>query len=114
MDDKGHVVGTEPRKFVLALQGRNLEVEEFGGPPPTQQANTTKKKKAFSKKNVLLFMFYWFVCQDKQDVAKFVHLAKSSPLEAASLLAFKSEADFSRFRKQWKLEGWVSILFYLF
>lgn len=49
--------------------------------------------------------------QDKSDVAKFVHLAKSSPLDAANLLASKSEDDFSRFRKQWKIEGLALLAF---
>ena len=64
VDEKGKVIGTEPRRYALLKSGRNLVVEEEG-PPPTQQ--------------------------DKDDLHKFLHMAKverfaffSSPLSTFS------------------------------
>ena len=85
VDEKGNVVGTEPRRYNLLRCGRNLIVEEEGSSiVPTQK--------------------------DKEDLHKFLHLAKSSPLQAAMLVSQKSTDDMARFRKQYRIEAKEIIL----
>ena len=100
VDEKGKVIGTEPRRYALLKSGRNLVVEEEG-PPPTQQDKDDLHKFLHMAKVSYPFFFLFLRCPHRCTEKR----CQIKPLDAALMLAPKTAEEMARLRHQYRLEA---------